>query len=573
MKKTFNRELLIIGLFIISTLFTACSNFVIAKEPGMPLVNNPENEENSNRPLSPTPTREPLTIYLEKNTPDGILQKDDLLLVNNRDADLWFGLAEQAPEGKILTTAEVVYAIAAPFPTLTDDISLAVLQAFWQGFPMLDMTEITKLYVPVELGEVLGRKWGNFDPNLVSLVEKPPNPEVLWDENAWAILPFDELDPMLKVISLDGDSPLYSSFYPQVYPLTVMFHLVQNPDLADEMTANDIQPVLNAIQATNRDIKKMTTLVMTGVTALVRTTAYKMEENGLLYPGEAIVDWLSEADLTHISNEVSFYEDCPFPSSQSIALIFCSDPKYIALLDYVGTDIVELTGNHNNDMLALHGVDVFRSTLEMYLSRGWTYYGGGFDLKDAMSPNIIAHNGNLLAFIGCNASGPDYAWATDSQGGAAPCGDYAWLVDEIRQLRSEGYLPIVTLQYYEDYTNYPQDYMIEDFGLLADAGAIIVNGSQAHIAKSFAFSSGTFIDYGLGNLFFDQMGVTDTQNNYDVRTRWEIIQRHTFYDGQYLSTELLTAMLEDFSQPRPMTSEERLIFLESLFTTSGWTPR
>jgi poly-gamma-glutamate synthesis protein (capsule biosynthesis protein) len=115
--------------------------------------------------------------------------------------------------------------------------------------------------------------------------------------------------------------------------------------------------------------------------------------------------------------------------------------------------------------------------------------------------------------------------------------------------------------------------MIEDFGLLADAGAIIVNGSQAHIAKSFAFSSGTFIDYGLGNLFFDQMGVTDTQNNYDVRTRWEIIQRHTFYDGQYLSTELLTAMLEDFSQPRPMTSEERLIFLESLFTTSGWTPR
>jgi poly-gamma-glutamate synthesis protein (capsule biosynthesis protein) len=573
MKKTFIRELFIIGLFIISILLTACSNFVIAKEPEMPLANNPENEENVSRQPSPTPIREPLTIYLENTIPDGVLQKENLLVVNDRDAALWFGPAGLAPEGKILTTAEVIYALAAPFPTLTDDISLEVLQAFWQGIPMLDMTEVAKLYVPVELGEVLARQWGNYAPQQVTLIASPLDPEKIWDENAWVILPFDKLNPMLKVISLDGDSPLYSNFYPEGYPLTLTFHLVQNPEYAEEMTVNDIQPLLNAIQATNRDIKKMTTLVMTGVTALVRTTAYKMEENGLLYPGEAIVDWLSGADLTHISNEVSFYEDCPFPSSQSIALIFCSDPKYIALLEYVGVDIVELTGNHNNDMLALHGVDVFRSTLEMYVSRGWTYYGGGFNLEDAISPKTIDHNGNPLAFIGCNASGPDYAWATDSQGGAAPCGDYAWLVDEIRQLRSEGYLPIVTLQYYEDYTNYPQDYMIRDFNVLADAGAIIVNGSQAHIAKGFAFSSGTFIDYGLGNLFFDQMGVTDTQDNYDVRTRWEIIQRHTFYDGQYLSTELLTAMLEDYSQPRPMTSEERLIFLESLFTTSGWSPQ
>ena len=573
MKKTFSKDLLFAGLFILSTLLTACSNFVKAKEPDVALANNPVNEDNQNRQPSPTPIEDPLTIYIEETTPDGIFQKDNLPLANDRDAALWFGLADGAPEGEILTTAEVIYAIAAPFPTLTDDINLAVLQAFWRGTPMLDMTEVTKLYVPVELGVVLARQLGNFAPDLVTLVDSPPNPEKLWDENAWAILPFDKLDPMLKVISLDGASPLHTSFYPESYPLTLMFDLVQNPAYAEEMTVSDIQPFLNAIQTTNRDITKMTTLVMTGVTALVRTTAYKMEENGVLYPGEAIVDWLSEADLTHISNEVSFYEDCPFPSSQSIALIFCSNPKYIDLLEYVGVDIVELTGNHNNDMLALHGVDVFRSTLEMYLSRGWTYYGGGFDLEDAITPKIIEHNGNPLAFIGCNASGPDYAWATDSQGGAAPCGDYAWLVDEITQLRTEGYLPIVTLQYYEDYTNYPQDYMIEDFGLLADAGAIIVNGSQAHIAKSFAFSSGTFIDYGLGNLFFDQMGVTDTQNNYDVRTRWEIIQRHTFYDGQYLSTELLTAMLEDYSQPRPMTPEERLIFLESLFTTSGWLPR
>ena len=85
-----------------------------------------------------------------------------------------------------------------------------------------------------------------------------------------------------------------------------------------------------------------------------------------------------------------------------------------------------------------------------------------------------------------------------------------------------------------------------------------------------AFSGDAFIDYGLGNLFFDQMGIIDDYEEQILQTRWEIIQRHTFYDGQHLSTELLTAMLEDYAQPRPMTDKERKIFLEELFTASDW---
>ena len=72
---------------------------------------------------------------------------------------------------------------------------------------------------------------------------------------------------------------------------------------------------------------------------------------------------------------------------------------------------------------------------------------------------------------------------------------------------------------------------------------------------------------------FDQMGIIDQYGNQILETRWEIIQRHTFYDGKYLSTELLTAMLDDYAQPRPMTEAERLIFLERLFDASGWETR
>jgi poly-gamma-glutamate synthesis protein (capsule biosynthesis protein) len=86
------------------------------------------------------------------------------------------------------------------------------------------------------------------------------------------------------------------------------------------------------------------------------------------------------------------------------------------------------------------------------------------------------------------------------------------------------------------------------------------------------FQEDAFIDFGLGNLFFDQMGVTVNGENI-TQTRWEVIQRHTIYNGKLLSTELLTAMLEDYAKPRPMTEEERITFLEELFTASGWISR
>jgi poly-gamma-glutamate synthesis protein (capsule biosynthesis protein) len=253
-------------------------------------------------------------------------------------------------------------------------------------------------------------------------------------------------------------------------------------------------------------------------------------------------------------------------------LYFCSDPKYIELFDYVGADIIELTGNHNNDSLEVFGVDVVPFTLDLYEKHKMETYGGGLNLEDAKSPTIMTHNGNSIAFIGCNAPGPDYAWATDTRGGAAPCGDYQWMIDEISQLRQEGVLPIATLQYYEDYYNYPESHHLRDFIPLAEAGAAVVNGSQAHLAKGMMFQGNSFIDFGLGNLFFDQMGVTVNGTNI-TQTRWEEIQRHTIYDGRLISTELLTAMLEDYAQPRPMTETERAIFLMELFTASGWISR
>jgi len=301
----------------------------------------------------------------------------------------------------------------------------------------------------------------------------------------------------------------------------------------------------------------MTVVVMTGVTALVRGTAARMDEMGVDYPAELIGGWLREADLTHVSNEVAFASNCPPQSPYSTSMRFCSDPSYLALLEHVGVDLVELTGNHLLDW----GVDAFSRTLDMYDQEGWLHFGGGRDLEDSLQPALVEHNGNRLAFLGCNPAGPPDDWAGEASPGSAPC-VYDQLYGELGRLRDEGYLPIFTFQWTETYSSQPLPGQVAEFRRAVDAGAIIVSGSQAHQPQGFEFYDGGFIHYGPGNLFFDQM--------WSLPTRQEFIDRYVFYDGRLISVELLTAILEDWAQPRPMTPDERTAFLEQIFAASGW---
>jgi hypothetical protein len=566
-----------VTLVILFTTITACVGQNPAASPTQAQMDPTPTSED---PPASTPTAngvdETLGLFMDGSVPPEAINLKTLSNItfsDEEDAFLWFGPISQALNDNFLAKSIWVYALAAPFPTLTDDVSSSELAAFWQGELEGAFSSVTRLYVPENIVGMLDSRWGNHDDSLIETYTTIPAPDALWDENAWAILPFDSLSVELKVISVDGISPLFTDFDSEAYPLIFEYVLVLNEDSEGDLSEHDIMLLSAAIQNTNRNPNRLTTLVMTGVTALVRATAYKMEVNGITYPGEEIVEWLAEADLTHISNEVSFYEGCPYPDPNYRSLFFCSNPDYIELLDFIGADIIELTGNHNNDSLVKYGVDVVPFSLDLYQEYGMVYYGGGLNLEDATSATLVTHNGNRLAFIGCNYSGPDFAWATETGGGAAPCGDYQWMTDEINRLTDEGYMVIATFQYEENYSNTAGENQIKDFSLMAEAGAVIVNGSQAHRPKGMAFDQGVFVDYGLGNLFFDQMGILDDYGNQILQTRWEVIQRHTFYAGKLLSTELLTAMLEDYAQPRPMTEDERLIFLEEIFTASGWEPR
>ena len=321
-----------------------------------------------------------------------------------------------------------------------------------------------------------------------------------------------------------------------------------------------VQKILGSglILRSNRDEHKLTTVILTGVTALVRGTASMMEVKGLTYPAIDIRDWLREADITHISNEIPFTPKCPPPYPRENNLVFCSAPKYIELLRDVGTDVVELTGDHFQDW----GPEAMLFTIDLYRQEGWQFYGGGVNLEEARKPLLIEHNGNKIAFLGCNAKGPGYAGARENQPGAALC-DFAWMRQEIKKLRDEGYLPVVTFQHLEYYSYTAHPILQKDFRAMTEAGAVIVSGSQAHQPHAFEFVNQSLLHYGLGNLFFDQVFE-------GIPTRQAFIDRHVFYNGRYIGTELLTIYFVDLARPRPMTVEERQDLLQTVFTASGW---
>lgn len=444
-----------------------------------------------------------------------------------------------------------IYAVVAPFPTVLDEVGLEAVLAAWNGRPPAEFDR-RPLLMSAETRAVLERYWGPPGSRGIQVVDPEALLDAAWsDPPSWAIIPFEEIQPRWKVLRVDGQSPLENRFDPGEYPLAIPIWLTADDD------AWNASPSLPPMP-TNRDPNRLTVLVMSGVTALSRHIGARMETEGVLYPARDIRPWLVEADLTHISNEVSFYTDCPTPGPQRTDMRFCSHPKYIELLEYIGADIIELTGNHNLDW----GQQPYLDSLEMYRQRGWGYFGGGANLAEAQQPLLVEHNGNRLAFLGCSPAGPEKVWATDNKPGSAPC-NFPRLEEQIQALRAEGILPVVTLQAVETDTYLPTPAQgMVNFRRLAAAGAVIVSGSQAHVPQTMTFVNDGFVHYGLGNLFFDQME--------PPRARQQFIDRHIFYDGRYLGVELLTAILEDSARPRPMQTAERETFLETIFALCDW---
>ncbi|WP_299029849.1 CapA family protein [uncultured Thermanaerothrix sp.] len=453
-----------------------------------------------------------------------------------------------------------VYALVGRFPTLRDALSAAELRQLWQG----NASTGAGLWMDADTLNTLRAVWGTPAPGAVQVVSPEQLTETLWaNPEALGIVPFERLEPRLKVLMVEGQSPLHKAFDPARYPLAVPYALRGTPAAQTAFQQATQRAGLGAPLLTgNRDPNRLTMVAVTGVTAIVRATAWMLDLRGIDYAIAEIAPWLREADITHINNEVAFRENCPHTNdglnAQGVIVFPCSDSRYLAVLEALGTDVVEMTGDHFIDA---RPEDVLY-TLEQYHQRGWQTYGGGATLEEGYRPARFEHNGNRIAFTGCNAKGPGYAQASATRPGAVLC-DFDRLTADIATLRAQGYLPIVTFSHIEYETFAANPLAVQDFRRVAQAGAVIVSGSQGHLPQAMEFYGTAFLHYGLGNLLFDQWSLGAPFDQ-------AFIDRHIFYAGRYVSTELLTLRFVDFARSRSMTPEERHDLLQTVFSASGW---
>lgn len=451
-----------------------------------------------------------------------------------------------------------VYVLVSPFPSLSEGISREDLLSFWATGKASSGT-MHPIHLEPDTRATLAAWLGQPASGVTKTLDGDALVDQLWpSEKSVAIIPFQNLEPKWKVLAVDGQHPLQTGFHPEGYALAVPISISG----ARELSAH--------LRALNKGISnfqpgQMTSVVMTGVTAMVRDTAALMEEKGIRYPARKIGPILRQADFTHISNEVPFAEDCPAPDPDQKDLYFCSSNRYLDLLEHIGTDIVELSGDHFGDW----GAEAMHYTLSLYEDRGWHTYGGGKTLQAGLQPLQFEHNGNRLAFIGCNAkAGAKYATASDTEPGASRC-NFPWMKNEIARLSDAGYLTIATMQHDEVYQFKPNYVQQRDFRALADAGAVIVSGSQAHQPQAVEFFQGSFIHYGLGNLFFDQYYLAQHVEKYR-HADMAFIDRHVFYRGKHINTTLIPLQFVDNAQPRPMTEAEERQLLTDIFNASIW---
>jgi len=511
---------------------------------------------------SPTPTPAPLPVVfgLADGLPVDLVQAVTQL----SEVDAEFSLApldaptttlrlDWAADGEVVYRQ--VYALAARFDTVFPQAESSLVRDLWRGAMAADAA-YQRMVVLSDTLPALVSLLGEAGPAVQSVADREALLDFAWaDRSTLALLPFEQLTPELVVFAVDGENPVDNRFVLTSYPLvaTVYGHVSQGVE-----GGKALEELRTVSGGANRDPARLTVLAMTGVTAMVRQTAYQMDQFGPEWVAEVVGPELAAADITAVSNEVPFVPGCVTNTSVD-NLTFCSSPDYMAALDAVGADIIGLTGNHQND----YGRADALTSLDIYTEAGLPVYGGGRNKADAFAPLYLEHNGNRLAFLGANSYGPTFAWATDDAPGSAEF-DINILSATIRAIKEQdkAEVVLVELQYQESYDVNPLWDQRQNFRILSQTGADIVTGVQSHVPQAVEFEDGRMILYGLGNLFFDQMWRQDTREG--------LIVKHSFYAGRHISTQVLTTLLYDYGQPRWTSDAEREALLQRVFGASYW---
>ena len=407
----------------------------------------------------------------------------------------------------------------------------------------------TSIKVPAEVGENVRTSMAEMlGLSASKLVAFSGSLEKISDTTV-AFIPVSQLSAKVKLLAYEG------AYYLDSFKKGAIF---RNAEFTGGSAVSLDNLRLNTLATKDKTLK----VNMTGVTALTRVMMRKLSSvDDPTYFSAKIGKFLADADITHTSNEVSFKKGCTFSNA-----VFCAPSEMIETLKDSGVDLVELTGNHNNDV----GNQYNTSSIKLYQSLGWNTFGGGLNVAEASKPFIAAKKQSKIAFLGYNyPDSPSGGAIAKTSTAGANSFDFEKIKTDIASAKQQAGFVIVDIQFWECYS-YPDGYIEmpecdlpigsqkDVFRKIADLGADMVIGTQAHQPQTYEVYKGKPIYYGLGNLYFEQTQWPGTERG--------IILSHYFVDSKLLQTKLSLTVYDESLQTRLMNNTGAVYLLERLKT-------
>jgi len=237
---------------------------------------------------------------------------------------------------------------------------------------------------------------------------------------------------------------------------------------------------------------------------------------------------IGHLEVPHTSRGEELQGDVPAPGA---------DPAHLAALARAGIGMVSMAGNH----IADRGAEGIADTNAELDRLGIAHCGAGLTLAAAERPAIVTRGGRRIALLSFNCVGPEIAWATPTRAGCAYVAvraadggrsrPQAELVEPdpaslqgmcglIADTRAQADIVVVAL--HKGITHRPAtlaSYERPIAHAAIDAGADIVVGHHAHIARGIEFHRGKPIFHGLGNGVVVTNALSPAQNH-PARAEW-----------------------------------------------------
>lgn len=324
----------------------------------------------------------------------------------------------------------------------------------------------------------------------------------------------------------------------QNLPLKKSFDKIETP-LTSTSETQEIDPLLTEEKTTE---PKETTLIFGGDVMLSRTVGQKMEKyRDYTWPFKKIYSLLSGTDITVVNLESPLtYSGKYFVPSGSFS--FNADPRSLQGLILAGIDLAALANNHFGNQ----GVSGMRDTFKILQEKGIAFVGAENNSTEAHLPALIEKNGVTFSFF--NYGYPEDLYVANSSTPGIANMNIAEMKKDVKLAKQKSDVVIVMMHAGIEYVNKPNSQQKEFARGAIDAGADLVIGHHPHWVQITEIYQGKPIIYSLGNLVFDQMWSTETQQG--------ALAKVIFQDNLISSIEIIPIRIKDYGQPEIISDEK-----------------